>query len=55
MLAPLGAQGADLVVWWDEGFTAEEAEAAAEIVDAFEQASDKQVALTFHPQLEFPD
>jgi hypothetical protein len=25
VMAPLGARGADLVVWWEEGFYAEEA------------------------------
>jgi multiple sugar transport system substrate-binding protein len=54
VLAPPGAKAADLVVWWDKGFTAEEAEGAAEVVDAFEQHSGKQVELTFYEQLEFP-
>jgi ABC-type glycerol-3-phosphate transport system substrate-binding protein len=53
-MAPLGARGADLVVWWDEGFTAEEAEGAAAVVDAFEQESGKKVDLVLYPQLEFP-
>ena len=34
-LAPLGAQAADLVVWWQRGFYAQEDEAVAEIVAAF--------------------
>ncbi|HSA81700.1 MAG TPA: ABC transporter substrate-binding protein [Geminicoccaceae bacterium] len=50
--APLGAQGADLVMWWDEGWYAEEAEAAAEVVDAFEQETGKQVELVLYPEQE---
>jgi hypothetical protein len=44
-MAPPGAQAADLVVWWDEGYLAEEGEAVREIVAAFEQESGKQVPL----------
>jgi ABC-type glycerol-3-phosphate transport system substrate-binding protein len=36
VMAPLGAQGADLVVWWVKGFYAQEDEALAEIIAAFE-------------------
>ena len=43
---PLGADAADLVVWWDEGYYAEEGDAIAEITAAFEQASGNQVELT---------
>jgi multiple sugar transport system substrate-binding protein len=53
--APLGAQAADLVVWWDEGYYAEESEAVAEVIAAFEQGSGKQVELVLHPQAELPD
>ena len=49
MLAPLGAQAADLVVWWEEGYYPEEDEAVREIVAAFEQESGKQVELVFYP------
>ena len=49
VLAPLGAQAADLVVWWDEGYYAEEDEAVREIIAAFEQETGKQVELVFHP------
>ena len=31
-MAPLGAQGADLVVWWEKGFYPQEDEAVAEII-----------------------
>jgi hypothetical protein len=43
-LAPLGARAADLVVWWDEGYYAEEDEAVREIIAAFEHKTGKQVA-----------
>jgi hypothetical protein len=33
IMAPLGAQGADLVVWWDKGFYPDEDAAVAEIID----------------------
>lgn len=44
-LAPLGARGADLVVWWEQGFNPEEDAAIAEIVAAFEHESGKRVEL----------
>jgi ABC-type glycerol-3-phosphate transport system substrate-binding protein len=37
MMAPFGARGADLVVWWEKGFYPQEDEAVAEIIAAFEQ------------------
>ncbi len=57
VLAPLGtgARGADLVVWWDEGYYAQEAKAAAEVVAAFKQTTGRQVQVVFHPQDELPD
>jgi multiple sugar transport system substrate-binding protein len=54
-MAPLGARGADLVVWWEKGFNPEEDEAIREIVAAFEQETGNQVELTFHPQVEFAE
>ena len=54
ILAPLGANAADLVVWWEEGFNPEEDLAVREIVAAFEQGSGKQVDLVFHPYPELP-
>ncbi len=54
MLASLGAQAADLVVWWDEGYYAEESEAVAEVIAAFEQGSGKQVELVQYPQDQLP-
>jgi multiple sugar transport system substrate-binding protein len=45
IMAPLGARAADLVVWWEKGFYAQEDEAVAEIVAAFEQETGKDVEL----------
>jgi multiple sugar transport system substrate-binding protein len=53
VLAPLGAQAADLVVWWQKGFNPEEEQALAEIVGAFGQETGKQVELvTSYPEVE---
>ena len=49
VMAPLGAKAADLVVWWEKGFYAQEDEAVREIIAAFEQESGKQVELVFYP------
>ena len=54
LLTPLGARGADLVVWWEEGAHPEEDRAVREIVAAFEQGSGKRVDLTFHPHDDLP-
>ena len=51
-MAPLGAQAADLVVWWEKGQDAEEDAAVREIIAAFEQDSGKQVELVLGPQEE---
>jgi multiple sugar transport system substrate-binding protein len=53
-MAPLGAKGADLVVWWDEGYYPEERQAVEEIIAAFEQGTGKQVELVFHSESEHP-
>jgi hypothetical protein len=53
--APLGAQAADLVVWWDQGYYPEEREAVEETVAAFEQETGNQVELVFHPESEHPE
>jgi len=45
VLAPSGARGADLVLWWEQSFYLPEDEALAEIVAAFEQEAGKQVEL----------
>ena len=55
VLAPIGAQAADLVVWWHEGYYAEEDEAVREIIAAFEQESGKPVELVIRPMEELPD
>ena len=49
VLAPLGAQAADLVVWWEKGFYPQEDEAVRETIAAFEQETGKQVELVFQP------
>jgi multiple sugar transport system substrate-binding protein len=49
-MAPLGAMAGDLVVWWEEGFYAQEDEAVREIVAVFEQDTGKQVELAFYAQ-----
>jgi multiple sugar transport system substrate-binding protein len=54
-MAPLGAQAADLVVWWEQGFYPQEDEAARETIAAFEQDTGKQVELVFYPPPELPD
>jgi multiple sugar transport system substrate-binding protein len=53
-MTPLGARAADLVVWWQQGYYAEEDEALAEVVAAFEQDTGKQVEVTFLPLAEQP-
>ena len=45
VMAPLGAGAADLVVWWEKGYYAQEDEAVREIIAAFEQKTGKQVEL----------
>ena len=50
VLAPLGARAADLVVWWEKGFYAQEDEAVREIIAAFEQETGKQVELVLPSQ-----
>ena len=55
LLAPLGARGADLTVWWDQGFYPDEDAAVAEIIAAFEYKTGKDVKLVSHPAWEAPD
>jgi multiple sugar transport system substrate-binding protein len=55
LLMPLGAQAADLVVWWDKGFYPQEDQAVRETIAAFEHKADKQVELVLQPQAEMPD
>jgi multiple sugar transport system substrate-binding protein len=49
VLWPLGARAADLVVWWEKGFYAEEDQAVRETIAAFEQKTGKQVELVVYP------
>jgi multiple sugar transport system substrate-binding protein len=53
MMVSLSAESADLVVWWDKGFYAQEDEALREIMAAFEQRSGKRVELVLHGLTEF--
>jgi ABC-type glycerol-3-phosphate transport system substrate-binding protein len=53
-MVPLGAKATDLVVWWEKGLYAQEDEAVAETIAAFEQETGKQVELTHFPLLELP-
>jgi multiple sugar transport system substrate-binding protein len=55
ILAPVGARAADLVVWWEEGYDAEEDAAVTEIIAAFEQETKNQVELAFYPQAELQE
>jgi multiple sugar transport system substrate-binding protein len=55
ILAPIGAQAADLVVWWEKGFSPQEDEAVRETTAAFEQETGKQVELVQYSQAELPD
>jgi multiple sugar transport system substrate-binding protein len=50
LVAPLGARGADLVIWWNKGFYAQEDEAIREIIAAFEQSTGNEVELVLQPQ-----
>jgi hypothetical protein len=51
----LGAEAADLVVWWEQGFYPEEDKAVQETIAAFEQKTGKHVELVFHDQADLPD
>jgi multiple sugar transport system substrate-binding protein len=55
VVAPLGAQAADPVVWWEKGFYPQEDEAVREIVSAFEQETGKDVELILLPDIEIQD
>ena len=45
VMAPLGARAADLVVWWEKGWTPQEDGAVREIIAAFEHKTGKRVEL----------
>jgi multiple sugar transport system substrate-binding protein len=55
MLAASSVWAADLVVWWDEGYYAEEDQALRDVIAAFEQESGKEVELVFLPMEALPD
>ena len=52
--APLGARAADLVVWWQKGFYAQEDEAVAEISPPSSRVLAGRSNSLLHPQLELP-
>jgi multiple sugar transport system substrate-binding protein len=54
VMAPPGAEAADLVVWWEQGFYAQEDEAVREIIAAFEQETGKEVELVQPTQHDLP-
>jgi multiple sugar transport system substrate-binding protein len=54
-IAPLVAEAADLLIWWEKGYYAREDEALSEVIAAFEQESGKEVELVLQPQAELPD
>jgi multiple sugar transport system substrate-binding protein len=54
VLALPGAKAADIVVWWDKPWYAEEEEALGEVVAALEQETGKQVEVAFYPVEELP-
>jgi multiple sugar transport system substrate-binding protein len=54
VMAPLGVEGADLVVWWEEGAYGQEDAALTEIIAAFEEGTGKQVELAFHEEEQLP-
>jgi len=55
VMVPVGAQAADLVVWWDLGASPEEAAALKEVTATFEQNSGKQVELVLRDQAELKE
>jgi multiple sugar transport system substrate-binding protein len=54
-MAPVNSRAADLVVWWEKGYYAEEDAALAEVIAAYEQETGKQVELTFQETAEIAD
>jgi multiple sugar transport system substrate-binding protein len=52
LLTPLGAGAADLVIWWQKGFYAQEDEGLRATVAAFEQKTGRQVELVLYPEEE---
>jgi multiple sugar transport system substrate-binding protein len=54
-MTPLGAHAADLVVWWDKGYYAQEDQGLAEIIAAFERKTGKEVELEQPSDRDMPD
>jgi multiple sugar transport system substrate-binding protein len=54
-LAPLSAQAADLVVWWDEAYYPEEDKALAELAQAFEAKTGLAMEFVRHDLSEVPE
>jgi hypothetical protein len=54
MIPSTEAETADLVVWWEQGFYAQEDEAVREIIGAFEQETGKEVELVQPTQHDLP-
>jgi multiple sugar transport system substrate-binding protein len=52
IMAPLGAQAADLVVWWNKGWYEQEDAAVRELIAAFEEETGKEVEIIFQPEEE---
>jgi multiple sugar transport system substrate-binding protein len=52
LLTPLGASAADLAIWWQKGFYAQEDEGLRATVAAFEQKTGRQVELVLYPEEE---
>jgi multiple sugar transport system substrate-binding protein len=55
ILVPFGARAADLVIWWDKPFYAQEDDALREVITAFEQRSGKRVELDHLELTEFEE
>ena len=55
VLAPLGVQGADLVVWWDEGSTRRRTRPSGRSSRPSSSKTGKRVELVLHPAQELPD
>ena len=55
ILVPLGARGADLVVWWEQGVYPQVDEAVREIIAAVEQKTGKEVEFVQPGQYEVGD
>src|SRR5262245_21942597 len=55
LMKSLGAQAADLVVWWEKGTYAQEDEAIREVIAAFEQDSGKRDDLVLYERAALPD